>query len=205
MANASAETVKACFVQIFTEYGLPLVIRSDNGPPFACTSAPLGLSRLSVWWVSLGISLDRIKPGHPEQNGSHERMHREIALEVEGRIDGDLAAEQAALDVWRHEYNHERPHSALGNRTPASIYIKSERRYDPEAGGFQYPVGYLRRKLKKNGCLNIDGRSILVTSAAAGYEVGMQPLRPSVYKIWLGMLCLGELNVRDQTFSASTC
>jgi len=201
VADASTATVKQCFIALFSEYGLPLVIRSDNGAPFASMNAPLGLSRLSAWWVWLGIGLDRIAPGHPEQNGSHERMHREIAIEVEGKVDGDLAAQQAALDIWRREYNHERPHRALGNGTPASVYIKSERRYDPQTAGFDYPLGYLRRKITQTGRVKIENRLIQVSTAVSGFEVGLQPLREHVYKVWLGMLCLGELNTRDEKFT----
>ncbi|GAG46561.1 unnamed protein product, partial [marine sediment metagenome] len=97
--NAQTPTVRRQFERIFATYGLPRVIRSDNGSPFASTQAPLGLSRLSAWWIALGIDLDRIPPGRPDQNGGHERMHRDIAQEVQGRYDGDLRTWRAALDT----------------------------------------------------------------------------------------------------------
>jgi len=105
LANGKSDTVREYFVRLFEKYGMPKVIRSDNGSPFACPRAPLGVSRLAAWWVALGIQLDRIEPGHPEQNGGHERMHRDIALEVEGRIDGGFVEQQAALEVWRRPFS----------------------------------------------------------------------------------------------------
>ena len=201
--DARMETVQECFSRLFASYGLPLAIRSDNGAPFACTSAPLGLSRLSAWWVALGISLDRIEPGHPEQNGAHERMHRDIALEVEGQVDGDLSAQQAALDIWRCEYNEVRPHEALGMRRPAELYIKSERRFDPTPVVLEYPQGYWRRQVKPNGCIKISNRWVFVSSAIVGWDVGLQPLGTQQFNVWFGPLRLGELNVQDEKFTAT--
>jgi len=197
------QTVQQCFSQLFSDYGLPLVIRSDNGAPFACTSAPLGLSRLSAWWVSLGISLDRIDKGHPEQNGRHERMHREIAQEVEGRVDGDLVATQAALDQWRQYYNHDRPHEALGMLRPAGLYSKSPRRYDPRPVELEYPAEYWRRRATPTGCIKLANRLIRLTLAVAGWHVGLQPLATGVFKVYFGPLHLGEVCVKDEKFTAA--
>ena len=204
VADGRMETVQECFCRLFSEYGLPLAIRSDNGPPFACTSAPLGLSRLSAWWVALGISLDRIEKGHPEQNGGHERMHRDIALEVEGRVDGDLVAQQAALDMWREQYNNERPHEALGMRRPAELYIKSERRFDPQPAELEYPAEYLRRRVTRVGCIKIGGRLIRISVAISGWHVGLQPLKEGEFTVWFGRLYLGDINVPDEKFTAAT-
>jgi transposase InsO family protein len=203
VANGRMETVQDCFSRLFSKYGLPLVIRSDNGVPFACTSAPLGLSRLSAWWVTLGINLDRIEQGHPEQNGGHERMHRDIAQEVEGRVDGDLVAQQAALDLWREQYNHQRPHEALGMQLPAELYAKSERRFNPRPVELEYPAGYWRRRVTRVGCIKIANRLIRISAAISGYHVGLQPVSEGVFKVWFGPLCLGELNVQDEKFSAA--
>ena len=109
--NARAVTVRRVFERLFEHYGLPQRIRSDNGSPFAAANALLGLSRLSAWWVALGIDLERGRPGHPQDNGAHERLHRDLSVEVEG-VRG--AHRQAALDLWREQFNHERPHEALG-------------------------------------------------------------------------------------------
>jgi transposase InsO family protein len=116
LADARTETVRLCFERLFERHGLPAAIRSDNGAPFAHTQALFGLSRLSVWWLALGIDLERGRPGHPQDNGAHERMHRDIGTELEPRT-----AEQEALDLWRQEFNHERPHEALGMKCPGEV------------------------------------------------------------------------------------
>jgi len=126
MKDAHSDTVRRVFEQLFLRYGLPQMIRSDNGAPFAATSALLGLSRLSAWWVALGIDLERGRPGHPQDNGAHERLHRDISMELEG-VTGAHA--QAALDLWREQFNHERPHEALAMRTPGELYLPAPRKY----------------------------------------------------------------------------
>src|SRR4051812_14481597 len=122
---ATTMAVQAEFERLFELYGLPKVIKSDNGSPFASSHAVLGLSRLSAWWVSLGIELDRSRPAHPQDNGAHERLHRDIERELASRVEADRDAQQAACELWRDEFNHERPHEALGGRCPAEVYHKS--------------------------------------------------------------------------------
>jgi transposase InsO family protein len=114
------------FDSAFREFGLPDGIRSDGGPPFASTGAAC-LTRLSVWWLQLGLRVERIAPGKPQQNGRHQRMHRTLKLETEPQA--HLRAQQRAFDLWRREFNEERPHAALGNRTPVQIYQPASRRY----------------------------------------------------------------------------
>ncbi len=202
LVNGKSDTVREYFVRLFEKYGMPQVIRSDNGSPFACTRAPLGLSRLAAWWVALGIQLDRIEPGHPEQNGGHERMHRDLALEVQGRVDGGLVEQQAALEVWRREFNYERPHEALGMRTPAELYTKSKRRFDPKPVTLSYPQEYLQRKVKSNGAIKISNREIPVSTAIGGWDVGLKLVGNQHYRLWFGQLCLGDIQLGDETFSA---
>jgi len=107
--------VKAVFMRLFKEFGLPLYIRSDNGPPFANVLNPWGLTKLSVWRMTLGIHLDRITPGHPEQNGGRKRMHRDMKKELQGQIDGTLGEHQNVFDQGRNTFNTVRPHEALGD------------------------------------------------------------------------------------------
>lgn len=123
LADARTETVRLCFERLFERHGLPGAIRSDNGAPFVHAYALFGLSRLSVWWLALGIDLERGRPGHPQDNGAHERMHRDIGTELEPRT-----AEQETLDLWREEFNHERPHEALGMMValkPAALHLRA--------------------------------------------------------------------------------
>jgi transposase InsO family protein len=199
LEDGRSRSVRAAFERLFGSYGLPEVIRSDNGSPFACTRAPLGLSRLSAWWLALGIDLDRIAPGRPDQNGAHERMHRDVALEVEAAGAGDLGAQQAALDVWRAEYNQERPHEALGMRVPAQLYAPSPRKYEPGETALEYPLGYLRRRVSSTGTIRLHRVCVNVTQALAGWEVGLQP-QAERYGLWFCRLRLGEVDLATQKF-----
>jgi transposase InsO family protein len=203
LEDGKSQTVQRCFERLFEMYGLPKTIRSDNGSPFACTRSPLGLSRLSAWWVALGINLDRIAPGHPEQNGGHERMHRDIAYEIEGCIDGDVCAHQAALETWRHEFNHERPHEALEMRVPANLYAKSERTFDPKGFELSYPQGYLSRRVGNQGCVMIRRSYIFISGALSGWDIGLKTIAYGRYAVWFGLLCLGEIDMETESFHAA--
>lgn len=200
--DASTETVRQCFERLFEQYGLPQVIRSDNGSPFASSAAPLGLSRLSAWWLSLGISLDRIEPGKPQQNGSHERMHRNLSLEIQRRVVGDLPQIQAALDIWREEFNKLRPHEGIGLRCPSEFYGPSTRHYDPSAAGFEYPFGFITRRVRKHGNISICGRDILISAALSGWDLGLSELGKGRFNVWFGALQIGELDLSAEKFRA---
>lgn len=203
LANGRSQTVRAEFERLFTGHGLPEVIRSDNGSPFACTRAPLGLSRLSAWWLALGIDLDRITPHSPQENGAHERMHRDIALEVEAASAADATVQQAALDTWRTEYNHERPHEAIGMRVPNELYQPSSRRYEAGEVELEYPLGYLRRRVTPAGTICLQSIPISVSTALVGWDVGLQPEQDR-YGLWFCRLRLGDLDLKTQKFYAIT-
>ena len=198
--DARTETVRRQFERIFATYGLPRVIRSDNGSPFASMQAPLGLSRLSAWWIALGIDLDRIPPGRPDQNGGHERMHRDIAQEVQTRYDGDLRTWRAALDTWLHTFNHERPHEALGMRTPAEVYTKSPRAYDPDPPQLTYDADCLPRKVNCTGDIRLHNEHIWISSSLAGWHVGLRPKDDQRYILTFGRLALGEVDFSTRSF-----
>jgi len=200
LANTRGETVRSEFEKLFGCYGLPRAIRMDNGSPWANGHSPLGLTRLSAWWVTLGIDLDRIDPGRPDQNGAHERMHRDLAAEVEQFAEEDIACQQAALDLWRKEFNEQRPHEALNLRFPCEVYRRSDRQYDGVSIEMSYP-GLLRRKVTTMGRVGIEGRQIAVTTALEGYHVGLKPLDRGRYVVWFGRLCLGVLDVPTLSFA----
>lgn len=201
--NACTETVREAMVRVFERHGLPEVIRSDNGSPFAARHSPLGLSRLSAWWLTLGIDLDRIAPGRPDQNGGHERMHRDMAIEVEARAVHDPAAQQAALDVWRQTFNEERPHEALGMRVPKELYASSPRKYDPAPVELVYPPSYMVRRVMKAGHVNLAHRAINISAALGGCEIGLEPLSSERYGVWFCRLRLGELDLSADKFHAA--
>lgn len=192
MESASAEAVRERFEGLFSRFGLPRVIRSDNGAPFATTTGFLGLTTLSAWWMSLGIVPDRTQPGRPGQNGSHERMHADLSREVQGRVPGGVAANQAALDAWAEEYNRERPREALGMATPSEACSPSGRAYDPAADS-EHPMGCLPGKVNKAGEVKLGGRPRRLGSALRGLTVGVQPDEGGA-TVWLGGFPIASLD-----------
>jgi transposase InsO family protein len=166
--------VRACFEKAFEAYGLPERIRSDNGPPFATRSLS-GLSRLSVWWLKLGILPERIAPGHPEQNGRHERMHRTLKQETARPPKFNGVLQQEAFDSFAEIYNRERPHEALCDDVPAARYVPSPRgpvvALEP-----QYPQQAVVRRVRKTGCILLNGDMIYLSKALAGEPVALEPV-----------------------------
>lgn len=185
--------VKQAFEMLFKQYGLPEVIRSDNGVPFASAFNVFGLSKLAVWWMSQGIKLDRIDPGCPYQNGGHERMHRDMKVELEGQIDGNLNEHQRVFDKWREEFNTIRPHEALGMRTPSDVYMKSDRKYDPEDVLIVYGKGYKSRMVNDRGFCNFRGKRLFVGNPFAGYNVGIKEGIGEM-EIWFDDFMIGVLD-----------
>ena len=193
--NARTLTVRKVFERLFERHGLPQMIRSDNGSPFAAMSALLGLSRLSAWWVALGIDLERGRPGHPQDNGAHERLHRDISLELEG-VAG--AHRQAALDLWREQFNNERPHEALAMSTPAALYVPAIRKYHgtPEALEYQ-AMG--SRKVNSCGKINWQRQRYFLSTSLAGWNVGLQNVNEAV-RVSFGRLLLGQIDSSTASF-----
>ena len=196
MDNARTQSVRKAFERIFERHGLPEAIRSDNGAPFASMQALHGLSRLSAWWVALGIDLERGRPSQPQDNGGHERFHRDIATELESLGQG---ATPQALELWREEFNRERPHEALGMRCPAELYRNSERRYSPTEVQLSYP-GMATRLVDKNGKLSWKDQRVFLTSSLAGWQVGLQGTEKGQLEVWFARLLLGHLDPLTASF-----
>jgi putative transposase len=196
MDNARTQSVRKAFERIFERHGLPEAIRSDNGAPFASMQALHGLSRLSAWWVALGIDLERGRPSQPQDNGGHERFHRDIATELESLGQG---ATPQALELWREEFNRERPHEALGMRCPAELYRNSERRYSPTEVQLSYP-GMATRLVDKNGKLSWKDQRVFLTSSLAGWQVGLQGTEKGQLEVWFARLLLGHLDPLNASF-----
>lgn len=174
-------TVRPLLVEVFREYGLPQRIRSDNGAPFA-SSGLGGLSPLAVWWLQLGIGLERIQPGHPEQNGRHERIHRTLKETVSIRT--TLRRQQAAFDDFRRDYNEERPHEALGQQPPASVYAPSVRAYPERLPRAEYPTAWVKRSVRSNGEIKWNGELVYVSQSLAGHWVGLEPVAEELWRIY---------------------
>jgi hypothetical protein len=191
--------VRKEFERVFRQYGMPDVIRSDNGPPFASMTSLLGLTKLSVWWMALGIKLDRIEPGSPYQNGGHERMHLDMARELEERIEGDMRMHQNEFDRWRKEFNTERPHQALGMKTPESVYTCSENEFIPTLEDLEYPGTYRSRRVNDRGCINLKRQRYFIGNPFSGYYVGIKPVKTGEQIVWFGDYRLGTLDNETKT------
>lgn len=179
----------------FQEFGLPSAIRSDNGPPFASTGAA-GLTQLSLWWLQLGIRLERIDPGEPQQNGRVERVHLTLE-EIVSTPAADIAAQQRQLDPWRREYNEERPHEALGQRPPAHLYEPSPRRYPRKLLRPQPPSWAEVCRVESDGCIRWHRRKLHVSNALIGEYVELQRVTETRWEVRYGSIVLGVVNAEN--------
>ena len=169
------------FERTFKDFGLPKAIRTDNGIPFASPNALFGLSRLSVWWLRLGIQIQRIKPGHPEQNGRHERMHLTLKKEATRPASFNFLQQQERFDSFSGVYNNERPHQALSGAYPGDIYTPSTREYRPPDEP-EYPYHDRTIRVTRCGRICIGKRKINFSTVFAGQVVGIREVDD---QIWL--------------------
>lgn len=185
--------VQPIFEAAFREFGLPGAIRTDNGAPFASRGIG-GLSRLSVWWLQLGIQPERIAPGKPQQNGRHERMHRTLKSETTSPPAKDLRRQQRVFDDFRDEFNNIRPHEALGQNTPDSVYSHSPREYREPAEAW-YPADMEVRSVKSNGVIHWLGECVFLGEALGRQRVGLSEVADGC---WVVYFCRQALGVVDQ-------
>ncbi len=181
------------FERLFREYGLPQVIRSDNGAPFASLGAG-GLSRLSVWWVKLGIMPERISPGQPQQNGRHERMHKTLKAETASPPAATLAAQQRRFDRFRVEFNHQRPHEALGQTVPAAHYSPSQRPYPVRLEDPAYPAEFDLRRVRSNGEIKWQGELVFIGQALVSELLGLCETQQGDAEVYFGPIRLGAID-----------
>lgn len=185
------------FLRLFQEYGLPGIIRTDNGVPFATTA--LGrLSTLSVWWIRLGILPELIAPASPQQNGRHERMHRTLKAEATRPPSGTLRAQQVRFNRFRQEYNHDRPHEALDQETPAEHYVPSPRELPRRLPPLEYPGHFEVRLVSRNSGIRWRKRWVCVTHTLAGEYVGLEEVGDGLWDVYFGPLQLGRMDERRQ-------
>ncbi len=189
--------VRPVFVRLFQEFGLPKAMLSDNGPPFA-TNGLARLSKLSVWWLKLGIELARIEPGHPEQNGRHERMHRTLKAETTRPPAATLPAQQRLFERFQREYNTERPHEALGQRTPLEAYHASPSAYPARLPAIEYPGHYEVRRVAHNGCMFWQRDYLFVTRVLTNEYIGLEEIDEGVWSVYFGPLLLGRFDERER-------
>ena len=184
---------RAIFEAGFREYGMPQAIRTDNGAPFA-SSAVGGLSRLSVWWMKLGIAPERIQAGHPEQNGRHERMHRTLKQETAQPAAANRRAQQRAFDRFREEYNEQRPHQALGMQTPALLYEPSPRPYPARVPEPEYPATMLVRSVHHQGQIRWKKQDVGLSQVLWGERVGLLPVNERWFTIYFAQFAIARFD-----------
>lgn len=185
---------RAAFLHVFREVGLPELIRTDNGGPFVSRGLH-GLSALSVWWMQLGIRHQRTRPARPQDNGSHERMHRELKRETARPPAATLRAQQRRLDAFRHRYNDERPHEALGMATPASRWQPSPRPYPPRIRGPWYPAHWEIRRVSDRGRIKLHNICIDLSGALTGQDVGLEEIDDRLWRIVYYSTPIGFVNL----------
>ena len=196
MPNQQFATTYRGFKRMARLYGLPGIIRVDHGTPFSANG--LGrLSRLSVWWIEQGIAVEFTRPGHPQDNGSHERMHRDLKAEATQPPSANLLAQQRRFQRWAHTYNHERPHEALGMQRPAEVYQPSSKRMG-ENVKIRYPKNYLVKTISTRGFLSFEGKSYHVGEHFAGCRMGLFEDDQGTVQLHYANLYLGNLRFDSQ-------
>jgi len=198
--SESDELAWPTFVRVFREYGLPWRIRTDNGSPFA-TRAIAGLSALSVRWTRLGIIHERIDPGKPQQNGRHERMHRTLKAHVAQPPKPSAEEQQKAFDEFRAHFNKERPHEALGQKTPQAVYKPSSREMPAELPEPDYPDDFELRRVNPTGGFKWKAQCHHLSPVLGREVIGLEPIEDGLHRLWFGPVFLGEM--RDKAKGAS--
>ncbi len=196
VAHLGYEDARGVLEAAFREHGLPGAMRSDNGEPFASVGIG-GLSRLSIWWTRLGISLARIRPGNPQENGRLERFHRTLKQETATPPAATLRSQQARFDRFRREYNEERPHEALGQRTPASVYVCSPRPYPARIPELTYHDDMEVRTVQERGQFRFRGDRIFLGCALEGEHVGLFAIDERYWLVYYSDILLGVADAKQ--------
>jgi len=191
------QETQAEFERVFRRYGLPQAIRSDNGVPFAGRSIA-GLSRLSVWWLKLGIIPERIAKGCPQENGCHERMHRTLKAETTQPAAANLRRQNLKFGAFRKAYNRERPHESLEMRCPSQVYRRSAREYRNDWRGFEYDHRFLVRSVKLNGEVRYRGGLYFLTNLLRHERIGFWQRDAEGPLVYAGTYPLCKLNLRKK-------
>jgi transposase InsO family protein len=200
ITDQSQRGVWPWFERAFREYGLPRALRTDNGAPFASTG-PGRLTRVAVWWLKLGIQLDRIDPGHPEQNGRHERFHLTLQQEATRTPAATPRAQQQRFDRLRREFNDERPHEALGQRPPARIYVASTRPYPATLDDPWYDATHEVRRVNDKGYIKWKADLIFVSEAVRHEVVGLVETERGDWLVRFMQIELGRIDRRTRRFT----
>jgi transposase InsO family protein len=204
LKGTAVVTARRGFEDAFREHGLPEVIRTDNGVPFCAPGSVLGLSTLSVWFLKLGIRLERSRPGKPQDNGAHERMHRTLKEEALQQPRQTQAAQQRTFNRFRRIYNEQRPHHALEMKRPASLYTNSPRPYPADVPDPIYPAHFEQRQVTKIGVFSWKQHQIFVTEALRHETLGFEYVADGLWSVFFGDVLLGRFSEQDYRFTAGS-
>lgn len=196
LLSTQTVTARPVFERAFRDFGLPIALRTDNGVPFA-TQAIHGLSYLNVWWMRLGIVHQRIRPGCPQENGAHERMHRTLKRQAIKPVRASCIAQQRNFDAFRREYNTERPHERLNQETPASRYGTSPRSYPERLPTLEYPGHFLVKKITTGGTFRFRHRLLYLANAMVDQHIGLEETDDGVWAIHFNTVLLATFDERD--------
>lgn len=203
LADEQLTSVQAVWTALFRTYGLPRRLLCDNGSPWGSAGGPTRWTRLSVWLVLLGVRVSHGRPYHPQTQGKDERFHRSLRLETLGATQpplADLEQAQARFDAWRHVYNHERPHEALGLAVPASRYAPSPRPFPETLPPLEYDGAFQVRRVQREGTISWLGREYHVGGAFAGQPVGVRPSdEDGCFAVYFADHAIASLDSRTQT------
>lgn len=194
----SSESCKRVFESLFRTHGLPQAILTDNGSPFASASSLARLSRLSVWWIKLGIRPVLIQPGHPEQNGRHERMHRTLGAETARPPAADGPRQQERFEQFRRTYNELRPHEALGQIPPSEVYESSPRPYPSKLQPCEYPGHFEVRSVGQKGEIQWRGKPLFVSHSLEGERIGLEEVDEAQWTVYLGPVMIARFDERER-------
>jgi putative transposase len=196
--SVAGDLAWSAYERAFRDYGLPQVMRTDNGSPFASSLAIAGLSRLSVRWLKLGIRVERNEPAHPEQNGQHEQMHRILKAETTRPPAADSSGQQDSFDHFRREYNEDRPHEALGQRPPNDLYQPSHRPYPKRLPPLEYPGHYEVRSVHPGGEIKWQGRYLILSEALGGERVGLEEYDDGLWAVYFAGQRLARFDEQER-------
>jgi putative transposase len=197
LCSTTASDVRRVFEQLFRQFGVPRAIQCDNGVPFVAVRAAAGLSVISAWWVSLGIRIVRSRRGCPQDNGAHERMHRDISQEVQFAPAANKQLQQRTLDKWKQEFNHVRPHEALEGKTPAEVY-KSTTPCSPPNLPQSYPSNFREVAIYPNGNFKLGRETYFVSTSLGGHRIGLEPVDAIHVRAWFFNVDLGIIEIEPQ-------
>ena len=192
--QANGQNVRASMQNLFREHGLPERLRSDNGTPFASTGAGR-LNRLSGWWLKLGIAVERIAPGRPQQHGCHERFHRTLKAETARPPAADREQQQQCFELFQKQYNQDRPPEALGQLPPQTVYAPARRPYPEKLCELDYPAYWERRRVHQDGFRKFQGKVCFLSEALVGELVGLVEIDEAICQIWLDAIEVAVLDV----------